>query len=64
MSDKICPLMSCRTTSVSDPKAEHPTLTPTVARCMKKDCAWWDSQNAGCAVLSLVVEVIKIGDEL
>ena len=25
--------------------------------CIKEECAWWDSDNSRCAVLSLYVEV-------
>jgi hypothetical protein len=27
--------------------------------CIKKDCAWWDNANKVCAILSIVMELIK-----
>jgi hypothetical protein len=30
--------------------------------CVKENCAWWDNGNKCCAVLSLVVELIKTGE--
>ncbi len=45
MSDKklICPLMSCRTTSMTEPPKEGqiPVTTPTVVKCQEADCALW-----------------------
>lgn len=63
MSDLICPVMSCRTTSIDN--AEKPTrITPTVVKCQGATCAWWDAGNNSCAVKGAVVELIKIGEQL
>ena len=58
MKDKVCPLMSCRTTSATTPGA-YSLLTPTVAKCQKGDCALWDSANKACVFVSLLIETIK-----
>ena len=63
LKDKMCPLMSCRTTSVSDPALPNPSLTPTIARCMKGDCALWEPQNKACVFVSILIEQIKAGGE-
>lgn len=59
MSDKICPMMTARVTSLSDPKETHPKLTPTVVMCRREDCAWWDEQNKACVVVAMLIELIK-----
>ena len=49
---KMCPIMSCRVTSVSDPNKPMATMTPTVITCQEEQCAWYDCGNKLCGVLS------------
>jgi hypothetical protein len=63
MSELICPIMSCRTTSIDNAK-DPKSITPTVVKCQKETCAWWDNGNACCAVLGVVMEIIKTGEQL
>lgn len=44
----ICPMMSCRTTQ-TDPKND--TITPTVVKCQKQDCAVWLKDIELCGLI-------------
>lgn len=63
--EQVCPLMSARTTRVDsaplDP-SKPPTITPVVAKCQREDCALWDSAESMCAVLSIAVQLVKLGE--
>jgi len=63
----ICPLMSCRTTSVDNAEALKsgipPKITPTVAKCQRADCALWDSAEYVCCFKSIAMQLIKIGEK-
>lgn len=56
----ICPLMSCRTTSIDS--VESKTLTPTVAKCQKETCALWDGAENVCCFKSISMQLIKINE--
>jgi len=59
----ICPLMSCRTTSIDSAQTGNPPkITPTVAKCQEKDCAIWDEAEKSCAIKSIAMQLIKIGE--
>jgi hypothetical protein len=47
MKNKICPIMSCRTTKVDDPSKTPMTMTPTIIRCQEGDCAVWFNEQCG-----------------
>ena len=34
-------------------------ISGSPAHCLEEKCSWWDNGNKGCAVVSLVVELIK-----
>jgi len=63
MDDKkpvICPLMSCRTTSIDSANTGNPPkVTPTVAKCQKGDCALWDYAEKVCCFKSISMQMIK-----
>ncbi len=62
----ICPFMSCRTTRMEVIKEEGepdvPTYTPVVANCVKGDCAIYDQDNKVCSLLSLKMEIVRLGE--
>ena len=31
--------------------------------CFKEQCAWWDNANNCCCVKSIVIELIKTGEQ-
>ena len=59
MTKTICPIMSCRVTSVD---ADGKTITPTVIKCQEGDCAWWSRSDKACVVHSVVGELIRVGE--
>ena len=63
MKDLICPIMSYRVTSLSEPKDPQPKITPTIVKCQRAGCAWWEAQSGVCAPLAMVIETIKLGGE-
>ena len=59
----ICPLMSCRTTSMDDRKTGNPPkLTPTVAKCQEGECALWDYAEKACSFKSIAMSLIKLNE--
>ena len=58
----ICPLMTARVTRISDPKEKNPTITPQTVMCQEDECALWDRQHKCCCFLSIVVELVKVGE--
>jgi hypothetical protein len=61
----ICPLMSCRTTSVDSAHdtGNPPKITPTVAKCQEKDCALWDFAEKVCCFKSIAMQLIKLNEK-
>ena len=57
----VCPLMSCRVTKMDEQKIP-PTITPSVVKCQEDGCAFWDAAERMCAVKSIAVQLIKLGE--
>jgi len=63
MENKICPLMSCRVTSLDNAQTGNPPkITPTVVKCQESECAIWDYANKECSLKSAVMELIKLNE--
>ena len=58
----ICPLMTARVTVIDDPTNKSPKITPQTVMCQEEQCALWDKQHKACCLLSMVIELIKVGE--
>jgi hypothetical protein len=61
--EKICPLMSARVTSLSNPNEANPKITPTIVKCVP-ECALWDKAQNQCVIRSINTELIGISEVL
>ena len=50
----ICPIMPIKNEEI---------IGKVYTQCLKTDCAWFDNEQKQCAVLSININLIKIGEK-